>query len=73
MVYHWLRIYVRVMPFVVVVCFAGAIYLAVTGESSDAWSWARGAIGCLVCVGFAWLAVRAIENRRAAEFTEASD
>lgn len=67
MVYYWLRIYVRVIPFAGLVCAAGAIYFAFSGESSDVRDWAGGAAGCLVGFVIGWLAIRVIENRRAAK------
>lgn len=67
MLYYWLRIYVRVIPFVALVCVAGATYFLFSGQDSDAKSWAGGALGCVVGLVVGWLALRTIENRRAAE------
>ncbi|KAA1378521.1 hypothetical protein [Aeromicrobium fastidiosum] len=64
MVYYWLRIYVRVIPVVAVLCLLVAIILAVAGDSPSAGRWLRGAGGSAVGLAVGWLAVRAIERKR---------
>jgi hypothetical protein len=73
MVQYWLRMYVLLIPYAAVVCVVAAVYLAITGDSSEARNAAFAAVGCVVGYGLARLALRRIENNQASAALPSSD
>lgn len=65
MIQYWLRMYVRVIPFVAAICVVAAIYFAMTDDFSQARDACSAAVGSAVGYVLARIALRWIENRQA--------